>query len=155
MQQLRAAVSAVSVDDAATSARIRHDYRRYGRVWCPHTAVAAEVYANLDAAQRAHSPWLLVATAHPAKFREIVEPLIGTQVPVPESLERLFARPASFTEIEPTLPALAAALDASMPRLQQIDFQGSGRCRRRRGFGAAGWCACGAGTIAARRAPRC
>ena len=31
----------------------------------------------------------MVATAHPAKFREIVEPLIGREVPVPETLARL------------------------------------------------------------------
>ena len=54
---------------------------------------------------------MLVATAHPAKFREIVEPLIGRPVPVPESLERLFRLPAHFTEIDATLPALCAALE--------------------------------------------
>ncbi len=42
--------------------------------------------------RRRSARWVLVATAHPAKFREIVEPLIGRAVPVPESLARLFAR---------------------------------------------------------------
>ena len=37
----------------------------------------------------------MVSTAHLAKFREIVEPLIGREVPVPEALARLFARPDS------------------------------------------------------------
>jgi threonine synthase len=52
-----------------------------------------------------------VATAHPAKFREIVEPLVGRPVPVPESLERLFRRPAHYTETDATLAALRTALD--------------------------------------------
>jgi threonine synthase len=53
---------------------------------------------------------VIVSTAHPAKFSEIVEPLIGRQVPVPETLAKLFARPTQFTEIEPDLSSLRAAL---------------------------------------------
>lgn len=110
LQALRTAIDAVSVDDEATRSRIRTDFARYGRVWCPHTAVAAEAYARLDAARRARSRWLLVATAHPAKFRENVEPLIGESVPMPENLARLFDRPSSATEIEPDIEALRRAL---------------------------------------------
>jgi threonine synthase len=53
---------------------------------------------------------VLAATAHPAKFREIVEPLIGTSVKMPEALQALFERPSEFGTIEPTLPALREAL---------------------------------------------
>jgi len=107
---LRGALSAISIDDEATGARIQSDYRRYRRVWCPHTAVAAEAYARLAATDRARGRWLLVATAHPAKFREIVEPLIGAPLPLPPQLARLFERPSQATEIEPTLSALTAVL---------------------------------------------
>ena len=107
---LRGAVSAISVDDQATSDRIRTDFARYGRIWCPHTAVAAEVYARLGPAMRQRGRWLLVATAHPAKFREIVEPLIGENVPMPENLARLFERASSAIEIDPDLEALRQAL---------------------------------------------
>jgi threonine synthase len=108
--ELRAAVSAVWVDDEATRRRIRTDFTRYGRIWCPHTAVAAEAYARLDPAVRGRGAWLLVATAHPAKFRETVAPLIGESVPMPENLARLFDRPSSATEIEPDIEALRRAL---------------------------------------------
>jgi len=110
---LGSALSAVSIDDGAIRARIRADFERFGAIWCPHTAVAAEAWARFDAARRRSRPWVLVATAHPAKFREIVEPLIGQPVPVPESLVRLFRRPAHFTEIEATLAALRVALEGS------------------------------------------
>ena len=60
----------------------------------------------------AKAPGFLVATAHPAKFREIVEPLIGEEVPVPESLMRLLARPTACTEIPADLEGLRAALTA-------------------------------------------
>jgi threonine synthase len=108
--QLRGALSAVSIDDAAISARIRTDYERLGVIWCPHTAVAAEAWARLPFEQRQSGPWVLVATAHPAKFAEIVAPLIGAPVPVPENLARLFERGSQFTEIDPTLAALRARL---------------------------------------------
>jgi threonine synthase len=110
MESLRGALSAVSIEDAAIGARIRTDFKRFGVIWCPHTAVAAEAWARLPADQRAHGPWVLVATAHPAKFAEIVAPLIGAPIPVPENLARLFERSSKFSTIEPTLGALRAAL---------------------------------------------
>jgi threonine synthase len=102
-------VDALSVDDLAIRARIVADAERWGRVWCPHTAVAAEAWARMDAAQQ-RERWCLVATAHPAKFSEVVEPLIGRAIDVPESLRGLYARPTSVSTIEPTLEALVAAM---------------------------------------------
>jgi threonine synthase len=103
-------LSAVSIDDDATRSRIRADLAAYGRVWCPHTAVAAEAFSRLSDSQRASGRWVLVATAHPAKFRETVEPLIGRALPMPENLARLFERPSNFTEIAATLPELKRIL---------------------------------------------
>jgi threonine synthase len=108
--RLRGVVSAVSIDDEATRARIRSDLQRYGRVWCPHTAVAAEAFSRLSAERRAHGRWVLVATAHPAKFREIVEPLVDRAVPLPASLASLFDRPSNFDEIAATLTELKRVL---------------------------------------------
>jgi len=110
LEALRGQVSAASVDDATISARIRSDFERYGRIWCPHTATAAEIHARLPAEER-RRPWVLAATAHPAKFNEIVEPLIGQSIDVPESLARLLSLPSRFRDIPPTLRALAAALE--------------------------------------------
>jgi threonine synthase len=114
LAQLRTAVSADSVDDAQIRARIRRGFESYGQIWCPHTATAAEAHARLTASrgssERRPERWVIVATAHPAKFSEIVEPLIGRPVPVPETLARLFARPTEYSEIEPDLSALRAEL---------------------------------------------
>ena len=109
LAQLRTAVSAESVDDAAIRERIRKGFERYGQIWCPHTATAAEVYERLVCGKRP-GRWIIVSTAHPAKFSEIVEPLIGRKVPVPQELARLFARPTEVTEIKPELASLRAAL---------------------------------------------
>ena len=107
---LRDAVGSVSVDDEAIRARIKADRARYGQIWCPHTATAAEGYARLDPARRAAGPWVLVATAHPAKFPETVEPLIGAAVPVPPALARLLDLPRQVSEIPARLDALRAQL---------------------------------------------
>ena len=107
---LRAAVSACTVDDESIRARIRSGFEQLQQIWCPHTATAAEAYERLPEQRRRAGRWVLVATAHPAKFREIIEPLIGREVPVPESLARLFARPSAYQEIAADLASLRDAL---------------------------------------------
>ena len=109
LAQLRTAVSAETVDDAAIRERIRKGFERYGQIWCPHTATAAEAYERLVVGKRP-GRWIIVSTAHPAKFSEIVEPLIGRKVPVPDTLAKLLARPTEVTEIAPELGSLRAAL---------------------------------------------
>jgi threonine synthase len=104
-------LSADSVDDDTIRRRIGEDFMQFGREWCPHTATAAEVYRRLSARERSAQPWVLVATAHPAKFNEVVEPIIGKAIDVPESLSRLLTLPRHFLDLPPTLKAVAAALE--------------------------------------------
>jgi threonine synthase len=98
------------VEDEAIRRRIAADARACGRIWCPHSATAAEVHSRLPLARRRSGHWVIVATAHPAKFREIVEPLVGHAIPMPESLRQLFDRPVKYAEIEPGPGALRSAL---------------------------------------------
>ena len=108
---MREQLSAVSIDDATIRARIGEDFMHYGREWCPHTATAAEVYSRLDLQDRRDHPWVLVATAHPAKFNEVVEPILGKTIEIPEALNRLLRLPQHFLDLPPTLEAVAAALE--------------------------------------------
>jgi threonine synthase len=108
--QMRAALHAVSIDDAATAARIRVDFARHERVWCPHSAVAAEACERIAPTLRPQGPWVIVATADAAKFRESIEPLLGRPLALPESLARLYDRPTHCIEIDPTLAALKAVV---------------------------------------------
>jgi threonine synthase len=110
LSEIQSAVSACSVEDEAIRARIRAGYAELGQIWCPHTATAAEAYARLAAERRDRGRWVLVATAHPAKFREIVAPLVGREVPMPQSLAKLFAGPTASTEIDAELASLQDAL---------------------------------------------
>ena len=108
--KLRATVRAERVDDDEIRRTIRRDHRELGQTWCPHTATAAAAWRRLPAARRAER-WVLVATAHPAKFNDIVEPLIGAEVPVPPSLARLLALPSIQRVVEPRLDALRGVVE--------------------------------------------
>jgi threonine synthase len=110
--ELRASIESYPVDDASIRAQIAKDYERYGEVWCPHTATAFWVYDHLPPARKAGRPWIVSATAHPAKFETIVEPLIGRTVPVPPALAALLDRPAASTPLAPRLTDFAAELDS-------------------------------------------
>jgi threonine synthase len=107
--ELQAQIGASSVDDIEIRGTIRRDSHDLGRIWCPHTATAAKVYRRLFA-RGARGHWVIVATAHPAKFNEAVEPQIGYEVEVPPRLAKLLALPRQETELEPTLQALRAGL---------------------------------------------
>src|SRR5690606_37997186 len=104
VDDLRAAVTAVSVDDATIEDVIRAGVGTYGEVFCPHTAVAVHVLEGLVGPGNR----IVVATAHPAKFESIVEPLIGRAVEVPPALEALFERATECVEIAATLEALTS-----------------------------------------------
>src|SRR5690606_8175014 len=110
--ELREAVEAYPVDDDAIRRQIAQDYVRYGEAWCPHTATAFYTYDHLPESRRKGRPWIVSATAHPAKFEAIVEPLIGRKLEVPPALAQLLDRPTHSEPLEPRLAALAAALDA-------------------------------------------
>jgi len=110
LEDLRTVVSACSVTDEEIRVRIRAGYQQFGQIWCPHTATAAQAWEWLPQQARQERRWVLVSTAHPAKFREIVEPLIGRAVPVPDTLTKLLARPSQCVEIRADLSALRAAL---------------------------------------------
>lgn len=93
-EQLRQSFNAQSVDDRTIAATISLHAREHGEVFCPHTATAMHVLDQLRASGD-RAPWAVVATAHPAKFESVVEPLIGKPVDVPPALAAMLQRPAS------------------------------------------------------------
>jgi threonine synthase len=96
---LTQAFRARAVDDDEIRAQIKKDYDRFGQIWCPHTATAFRVYDELEPGRRAAAHWVCVATAHPAKFEEIVEPLIGREIPLPAALAEILALPTEKIDI--------------------------------------------------------
>jgi threonine synthase len=90
--------SAAHTDDEVRHA-IRRLYDEYGYVADPHTAIA-----SLGGAP------VFLATAHPAKFREVVEPLIAKPVQLPEALAATLSRKKVAVRIAPALGELADLL---------------------------------------------
>ena len=109
---LRRDFIAASVSDARIGELIARRHTLYGEVHCPHTACALAVLEDLRADGRAAAgeDWAVAATAHPAKFEGIVEPLVGQVVAVPPALAALLERPASAEPLAPAADALAERL---------------------------------------------
>lgn len=105
-------LSADTVDDDAIRKRIVASDQHYGYIACPHTACALEVLARRRAAGDSRS-WLIAATAHPAKFETVVEPLIGRRIEPPPALAALLARPSHAQPLDAYYPALRKVLLAS------------------------------------------
>ncbi|WP_257306884.1 threonine synthase [Geothrix campi] len=66
------------------------DLDREGYLADPHGAVACGV---LQARLRAGEQGIFLATAHPAKFRESLEPTLGREIPLPKVLSDLLEKP--------------------------------------------------------------
>ena len=109
--ELNGVVSALSVSDREIEDEILRNFSDFGIVTCPHTATATYTWRQLSDEQRTASDWILVATAHPAKFEMIVEPIIGQSIAMPEEMARTLSRERRYVEIEPDLQSVAAALE--------------------------------------------
>ena len=114
--KLRRLLQAHSVDDDAIGQTIMRHARAHGEVLCPHTATAMNQLDRLRG-EGDRSPWAVVATAHPAKFETVLEPLLDHPVSVPPALAALLGRPASSAPM--------AADDAVLKRWLQGHAQGS------------------------------
>jgi threonine synthase len=105
-EELRRMIRGAWVSDEDTRRTIEAVHREYGYFLDPHSAVGWKAADQLAAAGALDAgPLAVLATAHPAKFAETVEPLTGPP-PVPASLRQVMER-----EIRPrAIPADMAAL---------------------------------------------
>jgi threonine synthase len=108
--ELASRVRAVPVSNDEIREQIRLNRVEFGVIVCPHTATATAAWRQLDDGARSNTDWIAVATAHPAKFEQIVEPLIGETIALPPELERILSLPRRCTQIEPQAEALSIAL---------------------------------------------
>jgi threonine synthase len=87
---LRCDIVGAAFDDATVVAEIGAVYRRDGYLLDPHGAIAwLGLRETLSPGERG----VFLATAHPAKFREVVEPAIGVAIPLPPALAEALTRP--------------------------------------------------------------
>lgn len=105
IEKIKHKISTVLVSDAEISETIKNGLKNWGEIWCPHTATAVKAREV-----KGGEHWIMVATAHPAKFETIVEPLIGQLVEVPATLKYLLHKTARFDEVEPNFESFEEKL---------------------------------------------
>lgn len=103
LTHIRAVISSNPHTDDEVRKAIAELHKRYDYVADPHTAIG-----YLGAKGRSHA--IFLATAHPAKFRDVVEPIIGMPVALPDPLADALARNKSVQRISPRLAELAKLL---------------------------------------------
>jgi threonine synthase len=77
-------------------------WERDGYLCDPHSAIG---YLGLRGAAPSGAG-VFLATAHPAKFRETVEPVVGREIPLPAPLAEAIQRPRKIQRVTPALSAL-------------------------------------------------
>ena len=103
LDAMRKVITTSAHTDADVRRAIAELHTKFEYVADPHTAIG---YLGAPAKTNA----IFLATAHPAKFREVVEPVIGIPVRLPKALEDTLAREKVVQRIGPTLGELSKLL---------------------------------------------
>ncbi|MCX6132504.1 MAG: threonine synthase [Ignavibacteriales bacterium] len=99
LQRIRNEITALSVGDDETLTEMRRTYDRCGYVLDPHTAVGVVAARGKSPSGSPIEPTIVAATAHPAKFPEVVTKALGITIPLPPQLEEAMNRPKQSVRI--------------------------------------------------------
>lgn len=94
---LKHKVSSVSVSDEETKATIAEVYSRTNYILDPHGAVAYKALSDFQKAN--NDKGFILETAHPVKFPDVVEEVIGKKIPIPEKAQYLLNRKKEAVEL--------------------------------------------------------
>jgi threonine synthase len=115
LDAMRGDVSGSRHDDGEVRATIRRVYEERGYLLDPHSAIAylgvtrrARHTGRVEGAQG-----VFLATAHPAKFAEVVEPIIGRAIEKPAALAGALAGSRCVVRVDATLDAVRARVIAA------------------------------------------
>ena len=113
-ERFKANVSGYFYDDTATREAMLRINADYGYVTCPHTAIGILGLQDYLATQKQDYYGIALATAHPSKFKPLVEDVLGQPVDVPERLAVLATKvkrsikiPAQYEAFKDSFLALA------------------------------------------------
>ena len=101
---------ASSVSDEDTLQSMRDVYRETGYLADPHTAVGIECVRRYQQLHGSERPCIVLATAHPAKFPEIIKQAIGKEPDTPKSLAELAVRHKRVTPMPASYEKFCAYL---------------------------------------------
>lgn len=84
---IRDHITGYSYTDKETRETIRQVFEEFGYLLCPHTAIGYRAAKEYQAQKGEQFPTVTLATAHPVKFRDVIEPEINQEIEVPERLK--------------------------------------------------------------------
>jgi len=84
----------MSISDEQTIIQIQETYHKYGIILDPHTAVGV---CSANQIKKGSSPIIVAATAHPAKFPEVIKKALGLEMTLPDNLLHLIDKPKEST----------------------------------------------------------
>ncbi|MFM1745319.1 MAG: hypothetical protein RLZZ630_1256 [Bacteroidota bacterium] len=90
--RMQSALKACAFDDEATRSVMRSCYERYGYMLDPHGAVGWLAWEQKKSMFRPGTPGIILETAHPVKFSEVVEETLGVKPEIPDSLKSIMNR---------------------------------------------------------------
>ena len=116
---MRRDIAGIRYRDDDVRDTIKRVYEARGYLLDPHSAIGymgLKAYLGREGQEgqdrREKHVGIFLATAHPAKFSEIVEPIIGRRVQTPAPLADALARPRHVLRMDASLEAVAEALRA-------------------------------------------
>jgi threonine synthase len=108
-EEMKRILLGIYITDEETRETIARVHNEAGYFLDPHSAVGWKGVDKLLAENKIAGPVGVLSTAHPAKFSETVEPLVGP-VPVPPSLARAMGRTVNSRAIPAEVGALLEEL---------------------------------------------
>lgn len=100
-------IKAVTISDHKILEEIRRTYERTGFVIDPHTAIGVAAARKY---QEENLPIIVTATAHPAKFPEVIKEALQIDIALTPSLERIMSLPKQAIAITTDYQDLLAIL---------------------------------------------
>lgn len=106
---LKNILSGYTITDDETKATLKRVKKETGYLLDPHGAVGYLALQRYLSEHRGEKG-IFLETAHPVKFYDVVEPVIGEKVPVPDAIQQILPLEKNSTEIEAEYELLKAYL---------------------------------------------
>ncbi len=109
LQSIKSKISGYAFNDEATKSAILDVFKKYNYIVCPHTAVAM-LGANKWLAKENNAETVVLSTAHPAKFIDVVAPIINEKIQLPDALAIAYEKQKQVVAIDNNYDQLKAFL---------------------------------------------
>lgn len=104
-EKIKTKISSYRVNDEQTKRTIAEVYQKHNYLLDPHGAVAYSSLRNyLD--EHPTEKGIILETAHPVKFNNVVEPIIGKEIEVPLSVQSLLEKQKESVLMKPEFDLL-------------------------------------------------